>query len=486
MSKKYLGVDIRSNGLSAVILKGGMKGSWIEDYRYIPFDDSGNEENGNPLSKALQVVAEEMDISDSTCIASIPADKVYYRNVQTPFKDPKKIRQILPFELETMLPRAIDDLVIDFHLIKRKDQDDNDRADIIAVSAEKPVLKSYLETFSSRKIDPEIVSVGSYTTALCVSRLADIPEKWIFLDIEETHCTLYLFISDQIHLTRTFPISFKNTPTPALTYQVRHTISAFENFFGMDFEPEKLYISGYNPDDIDIDNAVSEALDLPVVRTDIITESGSQLTPNPERPWDKARMSTAFSLAYAGYEGIDGLNLRKGPFSVRKYWAEHRSSLITSGILLFLVLFLAFLNVYFETNTLKQRVNDLDTQMNRIFQTTFPEVTKIVDPVRQMQAAIEEKKQTALFPGENKQYVRTIDILQTISDHIPQNLKVKLERMVISEGVVQITGNTDTFNAVDEMKNQLTRAKLFRKVTISSANIERDGTGVQFKLKIEI
>ncbi|MEZ4550723.1 MAG: hypothetical protein R2874_09675 [Desulfobacterales bacterium] len=70
-----------------------------------------------PLAGALSIVAEAMDLSGAETIASVPPKFISYRNFQVPFKDRKKIRQVLPFELEPVLPFAVDDLIIDFQII---------------------------------------------------------------------------------------------------------------------------------------------------------------------------------------------------------------------------------------------------------------------------------------------------------------------------------------------------------------------------------
>jgi hypothetical protein len=58
--------------------------------------------------------------------------------------------------------------------------------------------------------------------------------------------------------------------------------------------------------------------------------------------------------------------------------------------------------------------------------------------------------------------------------------------MVVGEESVLISGNTDTFNAVDEIQNRLDGSDLFGKVTISSTNRERSGNRIQFKMRIEL
>ena len=112
MSRKILGLDITDNAVSAVIVRGGINGNRIEDHRFIPLPmDQGHD----PLSLVLDTIASEMDLEGATCIASLPASLASYRNMEVPFKEQKKLRQILPYELESILPYPPDDVTIDFN-----------------------------------------------------------------------------------------------------------------------------------------------------------------------------------------------------------------------------------------------------------------------------------------------------------------------------------------------------------------------------------
>ena len=81
------------------------------------------------MNNALETLVSRMDVKYDTCIASIPAANASFRNLQMPFKDRKRIAQILPFEMETLVPYPIDDVLIDFIII-----DGADQGEVLAVS----------------------------------------------------------------------------------------------------------------------------------------------------------------------------------------------------------------------------------------------------------------------------------------------------------------------------------------------------------------
>ena len=93
MSRKILGLDIRPDAVSAVLINSSIKGTVIEAHEHVPL--SGRKEDRNGLSASLETIEQKMDISDSICVASFPADEISFRNIQVPFKGQKKIKKIL-------------------------------------------------------------------------------------------------------------------------------------------------------------------------------------------------------------------------------------------------------------------------------------------------------------------------------------------------------------------------------------------------------
>ena len=123
MSKKILGLDIRSDAVSAVLLRSGIREIHIEAHEYVPVlnqKDLDQKDIENGIVSALATITKKIDTTDSICIASFPADRISYRNIHVPFKEQKKIRRILPFELEATLPFQIEDIAIDFDIIKEE------------------------------------------------------------------------------------------------------------------------------------------------------------------------------------------------------------------------------------------------------------------------------------------------------------------------------------------------------------------------------
>jgi type II secretion system protein L len=484
MKRKILGLDIRNDAVSAVLLSGSAKKAVIEAHEFVPISEP--EDFASALAAALETIAAKLEVSGAACAASFPADRVSYRNIQVPFKEPKKIKQILPYELEPTLPVAVDDLMIDYQKITLPNREDH--TDLVAVAVEKTELQSYLDTLALFDIQPETVTVGGYPAALCLARLSDSPEHLLFADIDNQNVSVFAVLSGEMCLIRSFPIRSEKASSAGepIGIDIRHTWSALEEQLGFDFQPDTLVISGSSWFGPDFEKDLSQTVGLAVRQTDFLSHTEITLSPQSETPWQPHQMNSALTLAIMESERMNGFNFRKGPFAARKFWVEHKKYLLTTGIIAGLVIFLGFASVGLDSYLLSKEVARIDQQITDVFSTTFPDVKKIVDPYQQMLVKIKAARKKAALTAESGQHIRTIDILNDISRLIPRKTDVHLTRLVVGSESLMISGHTDNFNAVDDIKIRLEKSPLFKKITINSANIDRSDNRVRFKLKVNL
>jgi type II secretory pathway component PulL len=482
MSRKVLGIDIRKQSVAAVLVKTSLRENRIDAYAHIPILAAEEDENG--ISAALEALTREMDITGCDCVVSIPADHFSYRSLKIPFKDPKKIRLVLPFELEPTVPYPVDNLVLDFMRLDSTSQ--NDSTEIVAVAVQKARLYPYIEALAAIKIDPEMVTVSGLPAVLILASQADPGEDRLFLDINPVSATLFIVAGGEIRMVRSFPLTTDAAiRTKSLCASLQRTLAAFDELYNSEFQPLEITVSGGGSDGLNTTSDGFRTLNLPVKQLNLADRLGIPIEHESLVAWNPAVMDNALALALAEIEGIAGLNFHKSQFYAKKFWLKHKSDLIRSGILAAAVLALLLFNFVIESYTLNQQLQRIDRQLTDIFKATFPEVTRIQDPFKQMQVNVQEAKKNALFQTDTASHVRSIDILNGLSQSIPQSIMIDITRLVVSPENVLISGNTDTFNSVDDIKGKLEQIDFFKKVTISSANTDRSGNEVRFQLKAE-
>jgi hypothetical protein len=483
MSRKVLGIDIRKESVSAVLIKTSMRENRIDAHAHIPLTDSA--EDGNHFKTALGALCNEIDPIGCDCVVSISADHFSYRILQIPFKDSRKIRMVLPFELEPTVPYPMDDLVIDFIDLQSTGQ--GDHSEIIAAAVPRSELTPYIESLAEFKIDPEMVTVGGLPAAICLANQADPAEDRLILEISQASGSLFIVSGGRLKLIRSFPTPVGAAkPAGLLGALVQRTLAAYDELCQSEFQPLDVLLTGSGLNGANLDHDVSRVLDIPVNRLNFADRLNIPIDGENIKSWNPALMDNALALSLMAIEGFKGLNFHKGQFAAKKFLVKHKNNLLKTGILAAAVLALLFFGVITESYTLNRKLDRINQQITGIFKGTFPEVKRIVDPYQQMQVKVQEAQKNAVIQTATSPHIRRIDIFNSISKSIPDSITIDVTRMVISPDTVLISGNTDTYNSVDDIKSKLEQIDYFKKVTINSSNIDRSGKEVRFQLKVEL
>ncbi len=483
MGQKILGLDIQFNSVCAVLITSGIKGSRIEAHAQIPVEDQ-NDLSAH-VATALETLQKEADLSGAVCLAAFPADDICYRNIKIPFKEQKKIGLILPFELEPNIPFQIDDCIIDFYPLNRFESPKE--TDILAVVIEKTRLKSYTDILASFNIEPEIISAGAYPAAICVAEIYDLPADSFILDIGKNICSLFVVVSGQVCLARTISLR-KESPLrlTELCLDMERTVAGFNETFPIDFQPRGIILTGFDLNEGDIDETLQRKLNLPVMRADLLQKTEAIVSVPAGEPWESGKMNNALALALMRIKGIKGINFKKTASATQRVWRDHKAGIIKSAVLAGVVLVLYLAGVALDSFWLQKKTLILERQIQTIFTATFPDVKKIVDPLQQMRVKIRARKKTAGFMHASGDEILKIDIVNAISTRIPENLDIEFTRLVMGPERITISGVTDRFNTVDDLKTRLEQIPFFQKVKISSTKKDPVQNRVHFKMNVDL
>ena len=167
MSRQILSIDIRNDAIVAIHLNTGLKIATVDRTATIPLPPPSEE--GEPLVQALMQLKEEIDPSSANVVVSLPPDRILYRQLTVPFKEDNKIRQVLPFELEPLLPIDIDTLKIDFHKNQSLEQ-----TDVLAVTIDQTVFQSYMDAFNTANLRPQLIVPGGFPLTRFLSELDEL------------------------------------------------------------------------------------------------------------------------------------------------------------------------------------------------------------------------------------------------------------------------------------------------------------------------
>jgi general secretion pathway protein L len=485
---KILGLDITEDSVTAVQVLSGLKGYQVTACAQVPIEEDGG------LEEALKELFDQMDLRSDTYLSSIPAEHASYRNLQMPFKETKKIKQTLPFEIETVVPFPSEELVVDFTIIERADE-----SEVLGVSVRKAYLAEYLAQLQANGIDPDVLDIRCVPTVSWLLRQEETPDDGLLLEIGGKRNLMILYLKRHIALIRTFAVDgigdASNNDTDSLASEeiesrlktfctnVQNTMHAFAWQIKKEIRPEKVYFTGSGALYPETGDLLKGFLDITVEQVDLQLNRKVRLESDLARVWNPGLMANALALALRDDRQGQGFNFRKGAFEVRKHYSALKGWIRKAALFLIIILCLLAVDLGTDYYLLRKQYTALDKNIEGIFRKTFPEAKRIVDPVQQMRVKIKEIQNSA-HPGV-KANQGVLQILKDISQRVPKSTDMNVTRLVVDPETVRMSGDTDTFNAVDTIKNRLEPSAYFSAVTITSANLDRTGKRVQFEIKLQ-
>ncbi len=482
MAKKVLGIDIGNAGIWAVQLESRLSGQRIAGHRYVPFPES----NPPPaaVTSALKTAVGNFSIKGARCAASVPARHVFFRNLLLPAFEPRKIRPILPFELEPLLPFPPEDLVTDFSVFR--DTQRPDQTDVVTATLRKTDLSHWLDLFASAGLEPETLTFKGYPLALLLAKQNQTSRSWIFVDVDRSTATCFAFQDAQLCFIRCVSMASGETlPEESLVQAIRQTVFAVGASLARDYHPEiiRVHDSTQEPDPQELDS-LGKHLGTPVAFADPFGASNARASLLPDLSEVPSAGHCALSLSLLKSRRFHGMQFLQGTFSPKTHLGEFKPDLVKTGAVLAAALILAVGYLALDFHLLQRKASRLSAHTIQAFQSAFPKEKVIVDPVAQMKAKIEDLKKRSL-PSEAKgPRIRRVDLLKEISQQIPAQLDLEVSRLTAGDEDLVLTGSTDTFNTVNDMKSRLAGSRLFREVTITSASQNRTGNRVDFVLML--
>ncbi|MCJ8500581.1 type II secretion system protein GspL [Desulfatitalea alkaliphila] len=480
MSRQIIAIDIRATSIVGVLLTTGLKTNVIEGCAEIPLVTS--EANQDPLLNALTELRRQLAFDHAGAVIGLPADHALFRTISVPFNEDKKIRQILPFELEPTLPVPVDDLVIDYQKAW-----EGESTGLLTIAIERRELENIMATMTEARIAPQLVVPGDFASALCLTHHDQgLPEHALLLNVGLTKTTLFTLVNGKIALARCLASDVgTEAGVEMLTLKIRQTLTAFADRQPNGFAPTTVYLNGPALDDEAAAARLIQAMEIPSQTVDLRTMV-HKLDMAETTQWRPCVMNGALALALVEAEGRNCPNFHRTRSVFKNYWTTYRPYVRGPAIVLGIVLLLGMGGVLLENHLLQKRLDHIHHRMEEIFAATFPGSRRVGDALNQMKSEIRGAQGGNIDAGQAIPQVRTVDILQQLSTSIPKELDVLFNRLVLGSDDLTVAGETTGFNVVDEVKNHLEQKGLFKQVTIASANMDRSGNKVRFSLKLEL
>ncbi|MDD3619592.1 MAG: type II secretion system protein GspL [Desulfobulbaceae bacterium] len=498
MKREILGLDISDDYIAAVVVQGSGQDRRITACGHAELADR------RMLGDVLSVLLDKLAWKGGRCACGISLDGVSLRNLTVPFLERKKIDQVLPLELEDQLLTPVGYQIIEYIATGTVESSTG----ILVAAVEKARLGQDLENLRLHGIIPRSVTLRNVALAEHLLKNGKLPSSFLLLDAGVHSVNMVLTRNGRVSFIRRLPypermfiqapFSFRNGLATFVDYgeakqsivslgeDIERTIAFSRANGAVDSFPDLVVMSGSMAQERRFRELLQEAIGHEVIASDLRDGAGVQLDGAVAEQWEPALLDHALALALRGIQKKQAMNFRKDEFAPERLLFATRRQMAAAASLAVVLIAATLAWLGFDYHDLRTSYDAAGERMNQLYRETFPEATRIVDPLAQMQANVRDVQAPAIatpvFSGEK----RTLNLLADISGRIPEAIEIHVSRLVIDQDTVQLRGTTDTFNNVNIIQGNLRKSPLFSDVNIVSAAADKDSGKIRFELKLQI
>src|SRR4051794_15264841 len=184
MAHRILGIDLGSWSVKVAELEAGFRSSRLCGlYEKALLPKLEGESDLEQRARTTQALIAEQQLSPEMCATSLGGDATI-RLITLPFNDPKKIEQVLGYELESQILGEISELVCDSVISSTR----GDSTNVIAVAMQRDRVKAIIEALQQIGAEPRVIGAAALSyAALRGHAFADSDEPLCVLDVGHHH-----------------------------------------------------------------------------------------------------------------------------------------------------------------------------------------------------------------------------------------------------------------------------------------------------------
>ena len=522
IATECVGLDIGQTGLKAVRFRRRLSGRETIDYFHhpMPFARPEDLEPARRVQSLRGFLWQNGLYATDRLVTAIPCQDLFVRTLSFPFKDPDKLSQVVPFEMENLVPMPLEDLAIGSLLLPpgmdaAGDLRTTKGSDVLVTAAPKDKLSEHLRFLAEADLEPDAINVDAMALFSVTQYLREqggtVPRDLAIIDVGASKTTLCLIQEGRPvvlrtilwggnHLThalavrhacsfaeaerrkRTLAVQQVEAWLEPLLKELRVTLQAYEGT-----ERGRLthcWVSGGGAKLKDIGGYVAQHLGL---------------YPVGPRQGFGANSPRAFSIAF-------GLAIH--PKIVRPRWRfkptpaglavdlkavsdaaapqtetsprDRRLALLGAVLLGTLAIADGVVHLTLKEQRLGQLKRTLQSQYEQGFGPGAAPGEEL-DQARFRLAAVE--KSLSAIDGSEGRLLATMAIFMK---QMPAGLPVKVRELTVDGGIVLLEGETTSFESVEKIKQTFSSGSQFKEVAVSETRVGASPNQIVFRMSATV
>lgn len=515
--RSVLGLDIGSHGIKAVELKVSPGSLEPGQFQVHPRVDSAS-----PLAEHLQRFIGMHSLPTNQVACALPARNLSTRVLNFPFSDRRRLEQAIPFEIEAETPFNLEDIYVDWNLIRG----DRNHGTVAATLAKRTHVKKVLEELQDAGCDPHVLEAEG----LALANLAPT------FRLEGTH-----LIVDIGHSKTTFCVLLDGRPAMAHSIATggRAMTEVIASETGLSFDEAEMRkcesgvlghgaVGGSPGVGAILDRIAREAVRAleaaesqpgtgPITQDAKLTLVGGSARLDrideflhKRTGLDTARLRMPADSPHAKLaEGIDAvlfgpalalalrlsgeastqMNFRKGELAYRQDFGDYfRRELRPTAALAAVLVGLLVVSTITTIVLQHRRAGRHEDAAATLYSKAFPDrPPNTEDPARALGQELRAAQGRADFLGLYSGNRSALDLLAELSRTIPQDLEVRINEVNIDRNLIRLDVDAEGYEAADRLTSVLSQSEPFQGAKVAgSVKQDRKSGGVSFNVSIPL
>jgi hypothetical protein len=477
MAQRILALELSGDRVRAAVAERSWNSFTLAGvYEKVRADDEAD------LTGALSRLVVEAGQPDIV-ISALPVDRVVKRLLELPFKDARRLHQVVPFALEEHLPFPVDNGTVAFIRVGRE----GDHTLVMAAMVRKTDLQQHLDLLQKAGLDPKIVTLAPLALAAMLTRTkngnGNKPVAHLVVEGDESSTSVVLVdlggtpramrsMAAGLMMSDGSPVT-QDAAAPILN-SVRQTLLAH----GEEADQTDVIVAGAAAAYPKVRGMLSDSLAMSVRDGGAFDYTGlfEGSVPNS----GKFSTCIAMLLGELPTQPLDLINFRQGEFMFRGRVRGDLSPFYTSGMLaaalLAVVIFHFALGVSANLNRLRRVNAEIAAVAGPVLGETDPANAKA-----QLQSGIAKMNKRLNLIGGNLTH-SPLDTLVAVSQALNRRFPVQMTDVQIDSQGLRVTGQADSFTTVDQAKRALDKSGYFGSIEVAHAKAGSDPSKVDFRM----
>ena len=509
-----LGLDIGSHSLKAVEFRNTLRGFEAVAMRIFPRANSDA-----PLAELIQHFIRMHRLSTDHAVCALAGDRLSTRRLSFPFRDRKKLTQVVPFEVEVDSLFDLDDVLVDWEIVGG----DRNRAEVVATVAARADVSELLGTLHEANSEPRTLEAEGLV--LChLSNLFDLDGTRLLIDLGHRKTTCCLIADGKPVSARTFPIAgaaltealardralsaddaerakcelgvfgarlAEALPATRATLdriarEIIRTLSALEpQIAALGSGPVKeLTLFGGTAQLDRLDEYLAATTGIGAKKLGApMQDCGKALTTDT----DAIAFAPAIALALRGTaQSKTRMNFRQDEFATRLDLGRYRRDLAWPLGLALSAVILGLVNIGTSTALESRRARQMEEQIEQLYTDAFPGQALPANPLAALREEITSASTRAEFLGVYRGNLSALDLLTEISKLVPKDLEVIFDELSIDRQIIRMRVYAKSFESADRLGAELAKFPPFAQARIGSIESDPKRGGKRFDVTISL